>query len=147
MDEERGLLEVKLSGDIALNGGRGGGGERDDGCRTESRQKVAQRPVVGTEVMSPGGDAVGFVDGDERRFPASQHLGEAGNAHALGSDEEELEGAVEVVAASLAGVVAGESGVDARDAQAGSGELGGLVVHKRDERGDDEGGASAGDGG
>ena len=76
-----------------------------------------------------------------------EHLGEAGDAHALGCDEEELEGAVEVVAAGLAGVVAGEAGVDAGDAEAGGGELGGLVVHEGDERGDDERGASAGDGG
>jgi hypothetical protein len=37
--------------------------------------------------------------------------------------------------------------VDAGDAESGSGEFGGLIVHERDERGDDEGGAAAGDGG
>ena len=80
-------------------------------------------------------------------FLLGQHLGEAGDAHALGGDEEELEGAVEVVAAGLAGFVAGEAGVDAGYAEAEGGELGGLVVHEGDERADDEGGASAGDGG
>jgi hypothetical protein len=68
---------------------------------------------------------VGFVDGDERGSAAGEHLGEAGDAHALGRDEEELEGAVEVVAAGLAGVFAVEAGVDAGDAQAEVGELGG----------------------
>jgi hypothetical protein len=90
---------------------------------------------------------VGFVDGDEAWFAPSEHLGEAGDAHALGGDEEELEGAVEVVAAGLAGVFAGEAGVDAGDAEAEGGDLGGLVVHECDEGGDDEGCASAGDGG
>ena len=70
-----------------------------------------------------------------------------GDAHALGGDEEELERAVEVVAAGLTGFVAGETGVNAGDAEAKGGELGGLVVHEGDERADDEGGASAGDGG
>ena len=96
--------------------------------------------------MSPGGDAVGFVDGYEGRLATGEHLGEVGNAHALGCDEEELEGAVEVVAAGLAGFVAGEAGVDAGDAKAGGGELGGLVVHEGDEGGDYEGGAAASDG-
>ena len=74
---------------------------------------LAERAVVGAEIVAPLGDAVGFVDGDERGLAAGEHLGEAGDAHALGGDEEELEGAVEVVAAGLAGVVAGEAGVDA----------------------------------
>jgi hypothetical protein len=37
--------------------------------------------------------------------------------------------------------------VDARDAQAEGGELGGLVVHEGDERADDESGARASEGG
>ena len=97
--------------------------------------------------MSPGADAVGFVDGDEGGLAAAEHLGEAGDAQALGRDEEEVEGAVKVVAAGLAGVVAGESTVDTPDAEAAGGELGGLVVHERDERRDDERGTAAGDGG
>ena len=95
---------------------------------------VAEGAVVGAKVVAPGGDAVGFVDGDEGGLSPGEHLGEAGDAHALGCDEEELEGAVEIVAAGLAGFVAGEAGVDAGDAEAGGGELGGLVVHEGDER-------------
>ena len=90
---------------------------------------------------------MGLVDGDERRLLFCEHLGEVGDAHAFGCDEEELENAVEVVAAGLAGLVAGETGVDAADAEAGGGELGGLVVHEGDEGRDDEGGTAAGDGG
>ena len=107
----------------------------------------AEGAVVGAEVMSPGADAVGFVDGDERGLAAGEHLGEAGDAEALGRDEEEVEGAVEVVAAGLAGVVSRKAGVDAADAEAVGGELGGLVVHERDERRDDQRGAPASDGG
>ena len=59
---------------------------------------------------------MGLVDGDEGGLAAGEHLGEAGDAHALGCDEEELEGAVEVVAAGLAGCVArrGRSGCGRR---------------------------------
>jgi hypothetical protein len=91
--------------------------------------------------MAPGGDAVGFVDGDEGGLALGEHLGKAGDAEALGGDEEEVERAIEVVAAGLAGVVAGEAGVDAGDAEAEVAELGGLVVHEGDEGRDDEGGA------
>ena len=76
---------------------------------------------------------MGFVDGDERGLAAGEHLGEAGDAETFGCDEEEVETAVEVVAAGLTGVVAGEAGVDAADAEALGGEFGGLVVHKGDE--------------
>jgi len=96
--------------------------------------------------VSPGADAVGFVDGDERGLAAGEHLGEAGDAEAFGGDEEEVECAVEVVAAGLAGVIAGEAGVDAADVEAEGGELGGLVVHEGDERADDERRSAANEG-
>lgn len=79
-----------------------------------------------------------FVDSDEGWFLFGQHLGEVGNAHALGCDEEELEGAVEVVSAGLTGFVAGEAGVDAGYAEAEGGELVCLVVHEGNKRADDE---------
>ena len=147
VDEELGLGELKLGDDVFLDGGRCGCGEGDDGSGAKGGEEVAEGAVVGAKVVAPGGDAVGLVDGDERGFLACEHRGEVGDAHALGCDEEELEGAVEVVAAGLAGFVAGEAGVDAGDAEAGGGELGGLVVHEGDEGGDDERGAAAGDGG
>ena len=90
---------------------------------------------------------MGFVDGDEGWLFAGEHLGEAGDAHALGCDEEELKGAGEIVATCVAGLFPRKAGMDAGDAQAGGGELGGLVVHEGDQRGDDQRGSSAGDGG
>ena len=117
------------------------------GAGRRAGEEVAEGAVIGAKVMAPGGDAVGLVDGDEGRLASSEHLGEVGDSHALGRDEEKLEGTVEVVAAGLAGFIAGEAGVDAGDAEAGGSELGGLVVHEGDERADDECGAAPGDGG
>jgi hypothetical protein len=119
VDEAFRIVELELGDDVLLDGGGCGGGEGEDGSGAESREVVAEGAVVGAEVMAPGGDAVGLVDGDECGLAFGEHLGEAGDAHALGCDEEELEGAVEVIAAGLAGVFAG----------------------------DDEGGAAASDGG
>ncbi len=118
MDEEFGLCELELGDDVFLDGGRCGCGEGDDGRGAEGGEEVAEGAVVGAKVVAPGGDAVGLVDGDEGGLAAGEHLGEVGDAHALGCDEEELEGAVEVVAAGLAGLVAGEAGVDAGYAEA-----------------------------
>jgi hypothetical protein len=141
MNEERGLVEAELVDDVLLDGGGGGSGESDDGGGTQEGQGVTEGAVVGAEIVTPAGDAVGFVDGDEGGCAAGEHFGEAGDAETLGSDEEELELAVEIVATDLAGVVPRESGVDAGDAQAVGGELRGLVFHEGDEGADDEGGA------
>ncbi len=117
VDEEGRAVKRELGDDVLLDRGGGRGGKGDDGRGAERGEVLAERAVVGAKVVSPGGDAMRFIDSDERRFAAGEHLGKAGNAHALGRDEEELEVAVEVVAAGLAGVVAGEAGVDAGDAR------------------------------
>ncbi len=90
---------------------------------------------------------MGLVDGDERGLAAGEHLREVRDSHALGCDEEELELTVEIVTAGLTGFVAGEAGVDAGYTESEGGEFGSLIVHECDERRDDEGGASASDGG
>jgi len=109
VDEELGLCELELSDDVTLDGWCSSGGESDNWCGAKGREEVAEGAVVGAKVVAPSGDAMGLVDGDERWLAAGEHLGEVGDAHALGCDEEELEGAVEVVAAGLTGFVAGEA--------------------------------------
>ncbi len=81
-------------------------------------QVLAEHAVIGAEIVAPLGDAVGFVDGDEGGLALGEHLGEAGDAEALGGDEEELQFAVEVVDAGLAGGGAVAAGVDALDGEA-----------------------------
>jgi hypothetical protein len=133
VDEECGIFELKLGDDVLLDGRRRGGGEGDDGRGSKRRKMFAQRPVIGAEVVAPGADAMGLVDGDERGLAAGEHLWEAGNAEAFGCDEEEVERAVEVIAAGLASFVAAEAGVNAADFEAVGRELGGLIVHEGDE--------------
>ena len=147
VDEQGRGCEIELGDDVALNSGGGSGGKGDNRGGAKLWEIVAEGAVIGAEIVAPGGDAVGFVDGDERWLAAGEHLGKAGDAHALGRDEEELEIAVEVVAAGLAGGLAGKAGVDAGYAEAGLGQLAGLIVHKGDQWGDDEAGAAAGEDG
>ena len=86
-DEDGRVLEVELDGDVALDGWRCCRGERDDWSWAKGWKVLAERSVVGAKVVSPGGDAMSFVDCDEDRFALGEHLGEAGDAHAFGSDE------------------------------------------------------------
>ena len=102
--------------------GRGGGGERDDRRRAEGGRYCAEHAVVGAEVVAPLRDAVRLVDGDQGRLALGQHLGEAGDAQALGRDEEEVEPAVEVVDAGLARGAAVAAGVDALHARSRAAE-------------------------
>src|ERR1700761_7115811 len=71
--ERAGLGGRGWVGMVFLRGGGGGGGG-----------EFAEGAVVGAEVVAPGGDAVGFVDGDESGLAPGEHLGEAGDAHAFG---------------------------------------------------------------
>ena len=89
------------------------------GAGRRGREVIAQGAVVGAKVVPPLRDAMRFVDGDQRGRTAGEHLREAGNAHAFGSDEEKVESAGEVVATRLASVLAGQAGVDAGHTDAG----------------------------
>ena len=91
VDEERGIAELELGDDVLLHGGRGGGGEGEDGRGAKGGEVLAEGAVVGAEVVAPDADAVGLVDGDEGGLAAGEHLGKAGDAHPLGRDEEEVE--------------------------------------------------------
>lgn len=85
-----------------------------------------------------------LVDGDEGELLLCQHFRKAGDAKAFGGDEEELQAAVEVVDAGLAGGGAIQAGMDAGDAKSERGELGDLVFHERDQGRDDKRSASPG---
>jgi hypothetical protein len=101
MNEARGVVEAELSDDVVLHLGCGRGGERDDRRRPEQGKPLAEHPVIGPEIVPPLRDTVSLVDGDERGSALGQHLGKAGDAEALGGDEEEIEPAREVIDARL----------------------------------------------
>ena len=109
----------------------------------QAGQMLAQHAVVGPEVVAPLRDAVRLVDGDQRQLALGQHLGEAGHAQPLRRDEEKLQRALQIIHAGLAGHAAVKAGVNPRHSQAQRGELGGLVVHQRDQRRDHQRRAAA----
>ena len=136
--------EPKLRDDVLLHLRGRGGGERDDRRGAQALEGLAEQSVIRTEIVPPLRDTVRLVDRDQARLAFSEHLRKAGHPQPLGRDKEELKRAVEVGAAGLARGLPGASGVNARHVEAARGQFGGLVVHERDERRDDERGASAG---
>ena len=64
MDEFFGCGEAELGEDVALNGWGCGCSERDDWGGTQGGKVLAEHAVVRAKVVSPLGDAVGFIDGD-----------------------------------------------------------------------------------
>lgn len=85
--------ESQLSRDIFLNQWCRRRGKRHHRRGTQSGQVLAQHAIVETEIMAPLGDAVRFVNCDERRFPLSEHLGKTSYAQPLGRDEQKLQSA------------------------------------------------------
>ena len=62
VDEEGGRLEAELGDDVALDCRGGGSGEGEDGGGAELWKIFAEGSVVRAEVVSPGGDAVCFIN-------------------------------------------------------------------------------------
>src|SRR5260370_20063352 len=63
---------------------RRAGGERGDRAVGEEFTEAAELPVFGPEVMSPLGDAMRFVDGEERYLHTAKPGGMSVEGHAHG---------------------------------------------------------------
>ena len=101
VDKSCHLRQRQLLGDVVLHQRRGGRGQRDDRCRTEGWQMLAEPAVVRPKIMAPLRDAVGLVDGDQGRFPFRKHLRETGQAQPLRRNKQKLQRPVEVIDAGL----------------------------------------------
>ena len=124
--------------DVLPHGGVGGRGERERAGTPESLARAAEREVVGSEIVSPLGDAVRLVDDEQPHTAAREAVEEAPVREPLRGDVEQR-GAprLEVgVAAVLLGAV--ERGVDEACRDADRLEGLDLVLHERDQRRDHE---------
>src|SRR5260370_41052306 len=86
---------------------RRAGGERGDRAVGEEFTEAAELPVFGAEVMSPLGDAMRFVDGEERYRHTAKPGGSSVEGDALGRKVQKtivaLAGAAKYKAPLLAG--------------------------------------------
>jgi len=137
-----GIAEVELVDDVVTDLLGGAGGEGGDGMIGEERAELAELAVFGTEVVAPLGDAMGFVDGEEGERDLAEPVGGALHDGAFGGDVHETVFASEGFLLELAAVGFKDGAVEEDGGDAHLAELGDLVLHKGDERGDDDGGAA-----
>ena len=86
--EHLGIHHVQVFLDVALHFRGGGGGEGDDGSLADFFHDGADIAVFGAEVVSPFGDAVGFIDSEERDFYLFQEVHVAFFGQRFGGDEQ-----------------------------------------------------------
>lgn len=98
--------------------------------------------VVGPEVVAPLADAVGFVDGKQAQLAALkkriQQGQEARVADPLRRGVEKGDFAAQQLLLNLVSLITAEGGVQKRCAHTGFVQRAHLVVHQRNQRGDDQ---------
>ena len=132
--------KAKRAGDVPPDLGRGAAGERDGRRPAQPVARGAERPVAGPEVVPPLGDAVGLVDGQQGR-PEARCACSSGASRSSRSGETYSSRSVPASSdapdprplGSRSSALWSAGGRDA----AGHGRRD-LVLHQRDERGDDD---------
>ncbi len=144
-NEEFGVFECELMGDVFADLFGGGGGEGVDGAIGENLFEIGELAVFGAEVVAPVADAVGFIDGDGADAGVAEGVVQGGppTDEAFGGEVEHVEVAIAEVVEDLAAFIGGEGGVELRGGDAEGAEGIDLVFHEGDEGRDDDGGALA----
>ncbi|MNQ75308.1 hypothetical protein D3C85_900950 [compost metagenome] len=133
----------RRDGELGLHVGdhrrRGGGGEQQHLGNAELALVVGQLEVVGTEVVAPLGDAVGFVDHQQGDRHLADEVAEAFVLQAFDRDHQDLQFAGSGPGHHCTGLFAALRRVDAGGADAVAGEKGQLILHQRQQRRDHQG--------
>src|SRR5260370_36727922 len=106
------IAQAKVFDDVVANALRGGGSERRGGAVRKKLAQAAKLPIFGAEVVSPFGDAMGFVDGKEGDRHAAEPGGSSVEGDALWREIEKAGVAFAGAAKGDAARVAGKGGVE-----------------------------------
>ena len=137
-----GCTRPQLVADVALHARRGRGGV---GVKRRAGKRLAQPgqlPVLRPEVVAPLADAMRFVDGDVGDAACAHQRAEAVGGFAdsaLRRDIEQPAGAGAQQVERRATLLGRLPAVQARGRHALRDQAVDLILHQRDERGDDEG--------
>jgi hypothetical protein len=134
----RARREAELRGDFGAHVGRRGGGAREHALRLQPIEQGADAQIVRPEVVPPLGDAVRFVDRDERRRPALERRDERVRGEALGRDVDERVLSPRERRLARAPLVEVERRGEVGRRDPARLERADLVLHQRDERREDE---------
>ena len=138
-DEDGRVAQVELVDDVLAD--RLGGGGRE-GVEGGLRELVADRrelPVLGSKIVPPVADAVGFIDGKRAHADFAEEVLEPLGDHPLRRGEQQANspGAKLTSGEKLFRIV--QCGVDAQCRHVGGGQAIDLILHQRNERRDNDG--------
>jgi hypothetical protein len=139
--DDDGVAHAELLDDLPADGRRRGGRQGHDLRPPERLDERSQPEVVGPEVVTPGADAVGLVDDEDRRLRRLEKVQRLRIGQLLRCDEDELEVAVGQLGERVPALGPGHRGVHLPGAAEGLADGGHLILLESDERGDDHGGA------
>ena len=137
-DEMLGAVEPQPLGELLVRRAGGGRRERHAGDPREPLAQIAQREIVGTEVVAPLRHAMRLVDRDDTECAALQQRRRLRRRQPLGCDVDEVELTGDVRALDLAAFLDPLGGVEVRGVDAVRPECVDLVVHQCDQRADHE---------
>ena len=132
-------LDAEAGADILDHGRRGRGGEGQDPLDAQIARSFGQLQVVRPKVVAPLGDAVGFIDGEERDLRSFELREEPLVVEPLGGHVQQLEKTRAEPFGDLACFRKGKRGVQPGRLDAPAAQKVDLVLHQRDERRDDQG--------
>ena len=143
----RALLQMELLDDVLAHAAGGGGGERHDRHAGKKLAQGRNLAVFGTEIMAPFADTMRLVNGEEGHVPLLEVIEKAGEQQAFRGNVEQPVFALVQPAQTRARFAGIQRGVQEGRRHAGGLEGVHLVLHQRDEGGDDHGEAGADQGG
>ena len=141
------LLEPELGDDLFARALVGGGRQRDAGDAREPLGQHLELTVFGPEVVSPLGDAVRLVDGEQRQLRAREQRQGPLLQQPLGRNVEEIEAARGDARFERRLLAIVERRIEERRLDAGLRQRLDLILHQRDQRRDDDAGAGPDEGG
>ena len=140
-DEVLGPLQRQALGQLPVGRGGGGGGQGDARDPGEALGQHGQPEVVLPEVVAPLGDAVRLVDREQGQARPAQQVQGALLHEPLGGEVEQVVVPGQQSALHGSGLFEVQGGVQVRGADAHRLQGLHLVLHQRDQRGDDDAGA------
>jgi hypothetical protein len=123
--------------DIDANAFGGGGGEGHEGHLGEDLAEFSELAIFGAEIVTPFGNAVGFIDGELGDIPLAEEFESAIEEETFWGGVEESIFASEKSAVAAFGFGGGEGRIDESGGDAASGEGVDLIFHESDQWGDD----------
>jgi hypothetical protein len=135
---EIGPAEAECRGDVLADFGSSAAGQGDDGRFSEGEAEPAQGAIGRTKIVPPFGDAMGFVDGEKSRGHAmlSEAVCEPRQSLRRRIEQRNLSGDDFLENSLLFG--AGQTAVKQCRGDPPCPESGDLILHQRNEGGDDD---------